>query len=139
MQVNGYSEKVIPLILFVVGEVTLSQDKPLSVDLRMFPDKPIPTKVLFPKVIPLRLFAVGEVTLSKDAPLSVDLTMVPDVPTTTNIPGTDVVVVVAVEEDLDFAQEETRTAILTINTNQDNIIFILFLIIKCCKIKTTHS
>jgi len=107
----------------------------------MFPEKPIPTKVLFPKVIPLRLFAVGEVTLSKDAPLSVDLTMVPDVPTTTNIPGTDVVVVVAVavEEDLDFAQEETRTAILTINTNQDNIIFILFLIIKCCKIKNTHS
>jgi len=82
LEVSGYSEKVIPLILFVVWEVPLSQDapfcNPLSVDLTMFPDKPIPTKVLFPKVIPLRLFAVGEVTLSKDAPLSVDLTMYPD-------------------------------------------------------------
>jgi hypothetical protein len=79
---NGYSEKVIPLILFVVWEVPLSQDapfcNPLSADLTMFPELPTPTKVLFPKVIPLRLFAVGEVTLSKDAPLSVDLTMYPD-------------------------------------------------------------
>ena len=46
--------KVIPLRLFAVGEVTLSKDEPLSVDLTMFPEKPTTTKVLFPKVTPGR-------------------------------------------------------------------------------------
>jgi hypothetical protein len=107
-------------------------------------------------VTPKRLFEVGEVALSQDDPLSVDLRMVPDRPTATNIPEpeelSDVVVVVVVElssvvvelseessEDevvlsvlavllsSDFAQEETSTAILTIRTNQYNILFILFL------------
>ena len=93
--------------------------------------------------------------------------MVPEEPTATNTPEpeelSDVVVVVVVElssvvvelseessedeEELsvlavlllsDFAQEETSTAMLTINTNQDNILFILFLHRKCCKIKTTN-
>jgi hypothetical protein len=86
--------------LFSVGEVTLSKDDPLSVDLTMVPDRPTATKVLFAKVTPKRLFEVGEVALSQDDPLSVDLTMVPDRPTATNIPEpeelSDVVVVVVV-------------------------------------------
>ena len=54
LEVNGYSENVTPLRLFAVGEVTLSKDEPLSVDLTMFPEKPTTTKVLFPKVTPGR-------------------------------------------------------------------------------------
>ena len=46
--------KVTPLRLFAVGEVTLSKDEPLSVDLTMFPEKPTTRKVLFPKVTPGR-------------------------------------------------------------------------------------
>ena len=83
----GYSENPTPERLFVVGEVTLFQDDPLSVDLKMVPEEPTTTKVLFPKVTPLRVFAVGEVALSKDEPLSVDLTMFPELPAATNTPG----------------------------------------------------
>ena len=51
----------------------------------------------------------------------------------------DEVVLSVLEEELSFfAQEETRTAMLTIKTNQDKKLFILFLHRKCCKIKTTH-
>ena len=46
--------------------------------------------------------------------------------------------VLAVLLSSDFAHEETSTAMLTIKTNQDNKLFILFLHRKCCKIKTTH-
>ena len=68
-----------------VGEVTLSQDEPLSVDLTMFPESPTPTNVLFPKVTPLRVFAVEEVALSQVVPLSVDRTIFPEEPTATNV------------------------------------------------------
>ena len=74
-----------PLSSYVVGEVTLSQDEPLSVDLTMFPEPPTATKVLCPKVTAMRLFVVGEVALSQDDPLSVDLTMFPDLPTPTKV------------------------------------------------------
>ena len=74
-----------PLSSYVVGEVTLSQDEPLSVDLTMFPEFPAATKVLFPKVNPFRFSPVGEVTLSKDDPLSVDLTMFPETSPATKI------------------------------------------------------
>ena len=47
-----YSLKVTPLRLVVIGEVALSQEEPLSVDLTMFPEAPIPTKVLFPNTTP---------------------------------------------------------------------------------------
>ena len=46
--------------------------------------------------------------------------------------------VLAVLLSSDFAHEETNTAILTINSNQDKILFILFLHRKCCKIKITN-
>jgi len=76
---RSYSLKVTPLRSVVIGEVELSQDEPLSVDLRIFPLCPTATKVLFPNPTALRVFAVvGEVALSKDDPLSVDLTMFPE-------------------------------------------------------------
>ena len=94
-----------------VGEVALSQDEPLSVDLTMFPETPTATKVLFPKVTPSRLFAVGEMTLSKDEPLSVDLTMFPLLLTATNTPEPEEevvvssVVVVVVPEDIELLDD----------------------------------
>jgi hypothetical protein len=76
-----------PLKCSVVGEVTLSKDDPLSVDLTMFPETPTATKLLFPKVTSWNCPVVGEVTLSKDDPLSVDLKMFPELPAATNTPG----------------------------------------------------
>ena len=101
--------------------------------------------------------------MSKDDPLSVDLIMFPELPTPTNTPEPDddeeeeeelsevlvelseessedevVLSVLAVLLSSDFAHEETSTAMLTIKTNQDKKLFILFLHRKCCKIKTTH-
>jgi hypothetical protein len=100
----------------------------------MFPEKPTPTKVLFPKVTPLRLFAVGEVTLSKDEPLSVDLTMVPNVPTTTKTLGAVVsVVVVVVPEELEllldssFLEHEIMVRLKTDIRIVYKILFIFFL------------
>ena len=101
------------------------------------------------------LFEIGEVTLSQDEPLSVDLTIFPEYPTPMNTPEPDddeeeeelseessedevELSVLAVLLSSDFAHEETSTAMLTIKTNQDNKLFILFLHRKCCKIKTTH-
>ena len=49
---RSYSLKVTPLRSVVIGEVALSKEVPLSVDLTIFPPEPTPTKVLFPKVIP---------------------------------------------------------------------------------------
>ena len=59
------------------------------------------------------------------------MTMFPVQPTPTNTTITEEEEEVSVEEDLDFAQEETSNAILTIKTNQDNKFFILFLFRKC--------
>ena len=70
--------EVTPYRAFPVGEVALSKDDPLSVDLTMVPELPTPKKVSLSKVTPNKLLVVGEVALSKDDPLFVDLTMVPD-------------------------------------------------------------
>ena len=67
-----------------MGEVTLSQVDPLSVDLTMFPVVSPATKISFPKVTPLRRSAVDDVTLSKDDPLSVDNTIFPELTTPKN-------------------------------------------------------
>ena len=56
--------------LFVVPEVLLSQVVPLSVDVRMVPELPTATKVLFAKVIPLSVFVVPEVFETHVLPLS---------------------------------------------------------------------
>ena len=79
---DSYSENMISARWIVVGEVALSQDDPLSVDLNIFPDVLPAMKLLFPKPIAVILvFPIGEVTLSNDDPLSVDLNMVPELPT----------------------------------------------------------
>ena len=59
---NVLFPKVTPLRLFAVGEVALTKDEPLSVDLTMFPGAPTATNVLFPEVTPQRELVVGEVT-----------------------------------------------------------------------------
>ena len=82
---RSYSLKVTPFRLSAVGEVTLSKDEPLSVDLTMIPELPAATKVLFPNPTLWKLVAVGEVTLSQVDPLSVDLTMFPAAPTPTKV------------------------------------------------------
>ena len=46
----SYSRNPTPFRLSAVGEVTLSQVVPLSVDLKMFPELPTAKNVLFPKV-----------------------------------------------------------------------------------------
>ena len=74
---EGYSRNPTPSSTFVVGEVTLLKEDPLSIDLAMVPSSLTATKVLFPDPTALRVFPVGEVALSKDEPLSVDLTMFP--------------------------------------------------------------
>ena len=43
MDGNGYSENPTPQRKFEVGEVTLSKDEPLSVDLTMVPEIPTAT------------------------------------------------------------------------------------------------
>ena len=150
--------KETPDRIFVVGEVALSQDDPLSVDLTMVPEIPTATKVSLSKATPLRRFAVGEVTLSKEDPLSADLTIFPESPTPRNIAESE-----EESEDEDSSEElsedeervkvplehgetfndcrnlsksvvaggqslheETITVILNIDTNQYNILFILF-------------
>ena len=58
----GYSENPTPRRLFTVGEVTVLKDAPLSVDLKMVPESPTATKVLFPNPTALKTFVVGKVS-----------------------------------------------------------------------------
>ena len=72
-----------------------------SAEVKMVPEIPPATKVLFSNTTPRSLFPVGEITLSKDDPSSLDLTMFPEAPTATNFPPEeedeeDVVVVLSV-------------------------------------------
>ena len=62
-----------------------------------------------------------------------EVRIVPDAPTAINNP-LDVVE----EESSDDLHDEIKVVILTTRTNQYNILFILFLYRKCCKIKTTN-
>ena len=142
-----------PLRVFAVGEVTLSQEEPLSVDLTMFPESPTTKKTSFTKLTAKRRFAVGEVALSKDDPLSVDLTIFPELPTPTNTPEPDEEeeeeeelsdessevlsdessedeVLEEELEELSSAHDEAINAILTIRTNQEVRLFILLLNIE---------
>ena len=59
--------KVTALRPFAVGEVALSQDEPLSVDLRMFPERPATTNTPLPErpsvveaLLPLEIEPVDE-------------------------------------------------------------------------------
>ena len=51
MDGNGYSENPTTQRKFEVGEVTLSKDEPLSVDLTMVPDSPTPTNLVVSSVV----------------------------------------------------------------------------------------
>ena len=132
--------------MFVVPDVLAVQEVP-SVEVRRVPDPPPVTKSPFPYVTLLRLFVVPEVLEVQVVPLSDEVSMVPELPTATN-ETLDVVVVelseessddevvlsvlvVAVLLSSDFAQEETITAMLTIRTNQEVRLFILFIYRKC--------
>jgi hypothetical protein len=67
---------------FVVPEVLEVQVVP-SDEVRIVPEKPTTTKVLFPYATALRLFEVPEVCAVQFAP-SDEVSKVPDVPTATN-------------------------------------------------------
>ena len=82
---RSYSLKVTPLRSVVIVEVELSQDEPLSVDLRITPEEPTATNVLFPKVTPLRWVEIPELRIFQVEPLSEDLRITPEEPTATNV------------------------------------------------------
>ena len=110
----------------------MSKDDPLSVDLIMFPELPTPTNTPEPdddeeeEELSEVLVELSEESSEVLVELSEES-------------SEDEVVLSVLEEELSFfAQEETSTAMLTIKTNQDKKLFILFLHRKCCKIKTTH-
>ena len=66
-----------------VPEVLEVHVVPLSVEVRIVPELPTATKVLFPKVIPLRSFEVLEVFSVHKVPFD-EVTMEPPAPTTIN-------------------------------------------------------
>ena len=115
---------------FVVGEVILCQDDPLSVDRTMCPEPPTATKVLFPKVTPRSGFVVelSIVALLKDDPLSVDLTTFPDSPTATNIPGDELIVNEVIVRGLLTFPEESVTVIVQSEKVPSKALYVIVLL-----------
>ncbi len=79
MDGNGHSENPTSQRSFEVGEVALSQDDPLSVDLTMVPEKPTATNTPEPEelsdvvvvvVVELSSVVEDELSLDEDAPPS---------------------------------------------------------------------
>ena len=122
-----------PLRRFAVGEVALSKDDPLSVDLNMFPDAPTATNTPEPDDDEEEE-ELSEVLVELSEESSEVLVELSEESSEDEV----VLSVLAVLLSSDFAHEETSTAMLTIKTNQEVRLFILFLHRKCCKIKTTH-
>ena len=87
---------------FAVGEVTLSQDEPLFVDLTMFPELPTATNIPEDEGVE----ELSEESSEDEVVLSV----------------------LAVLLSLDDEHEEISTVMLTKRINQDNIFFISFFI-----------
>ena len=104
MEINGYSEKATAYIAFPVGEVALSQDDPLSVDLTIFPELPTATNSLG--------FAEEELSDEDEVELSAVLVELSE--ELSGEPSTTTFHLISLHE-------ETITAMLTIRTNQDNI------------------
>ena len=71
----------------LVPEVLEVHVVPLSEEVRMVPELPTATKVLFPKVTSWRLFIVTLILVlsSQEAPLFEEVRMVPSIPTATNV------------------------------------------------------
>ena len=84
-----------PYRVSVVPEVLLSQEVPLSDEVRMVPDTPPVTKSPFPYVTSQSLSDAPEVLLSQVVP-SEEVRMVPKTPTVTNNPVEVVVLSVVV-------------------------------------------
>ena len=86
---NGYSEKLTPVSRFVVPEVLEVQVVP-SVVVRIVPEKPTTTKVLFPYAPPLSFSDVPEVlevhVVPSDEVRMVAFPRVLREPTTTKVP-----------------------------------------------------
>ena len=122
--------KVTPSNQFPVGEVTLSKDEPLSVDLTIFPTPgapKLPTATNTPEDEDDE-----ELSDEDEEELSEVLVELSEESSEDEV----VLSVLAVLLSSDFAHEETSTAMLTIKTNQEVRLFILSLYRKCCKIKT---
>ena len=100
MEINGYSEKATPYTAFPVGEVALSQDDPLSVDLTMVPEWPNATNTPEPDD------DEEEEELSE---VLVELS---------EESSEDEVVLSVLEEELSSAHEEAINAILTNSKSQ---------------------
>jgi len=116
-----------PLKKFVVGEVTLSKDEPLSVDLTIFPTPgapKLPTATNTPE-------DEDDEELSDEDEEELSEVLVELSEESSDDEVVLSVLVVAVLLSSDFAQEETITAMLTIRTNQEVRLFILFIYRKC--------
>ena len=124
MEINGYSEKATPYIVFPVGEVALSKDEPLSVDLTMFPEAPTATNTPEPDeevvVSSVVVVVVPEVLLSQEVP-SEEVRMVPESPTVTNNP---VVVELSVFVVLDELLDEEQDMEMKLKRNTEKIMSI---------------
>ena len=112
----------------------MSKDDPLSVDLIMFPELPTPTNTPEPDDDEEEEEELSEALVELSEESSEVLVELSEESSEDEV----VLSVLAVLLSSDFAHEETSTAMLTIKTNKDNKLFILFLHRKCCKIKTTH-
>jgi hypothetical protein len=74
---------VTPRKVFEVPDVLDVHEVP-SDEVRMVPDSPTATKVLFPLVIPLRIFEIPDVLDAHEVP-SEEVRMVPEYPTATKV------------------------------------------------------
>ena len=107
---------------FPVGEVTLSKDEPLSVDLTIFPTPGVPK---LPTATNTPEDEDDEELSDEDEEeLSEVLVELSEESSEDEV----VLSVLAVLLSSDFAHEETSTAMLTIKTNQEVRLFILLLI-----------
>ena len=79
---NEFYREVTFLRLVETPEVLEVHEVPLSDEVRLVPDAPTTTNVLFPQVIPLRLFVVPEVLEVHVVPVE-ELRIVPEEPTIT--------------------------------------------------------
>ncbi len=119
---------------FAVGEVALSQDDPLSVDLTMCPEEPTATNIPEPEEdeeeeeLSELLVELSELLVELSEESSEVLVELSEESSEDEVVLSVLVVVVLLSSD--FAQEETITAMLTIKTNQDKKLFIFITYIE---------
>jgi len=119
---------VTPYRVSVVPEVLLSQEVPLSDEVRMVPDTPPVTKSPFPYVTSQSLSDAPEVLLSQVVP-SEEVRMVPKTPTVTNNPVEVVVlsvVVLSVLVVLDELLDEEQDMEMKLKRRRERMMSICF-------------